>query len=33
MQIKKTPIYSVELGRISEALISSGYVSLDEQSR
>ena len=33
MQIKKTPVYSVELGRISEALISSGYISLDEQAK
>jgi hypothetical protein len=30
--MQKTPIYSLELGRISEALISSGYRSVDEQA-
>jgi len=33
MRSDKTPIYSIELGRISQALISSGYTSLDEQAR
>jgi hypothetical protein len=29
----KRPNYSIELERISEALISSGYTSLDEQAK
>jgi hypothetical protein len=33
MQTNKTPVYSIELERISEALISSGYTSLDEQAK
>ena len=33
MRSDKTPVYSIELGRISQALISSGYTSLDEQAR
>ena len=33
MQIDKTPIYSRELERIAEALVSSGYISLDDQAK
>src|SRR5262245_15267532 len=33
MQTNKTPVYSNELERISEALISCGYTSLDEQAK
>ena len=33
MSSDKTPLYSIELGRISQALISSGYTSLDEQAK
>jgi len=33
MQINKTPIYSRELERISAALVSHGYVFLDEQAK
>jgi len=33
MQINKPPIYSRELERISEALVSSGYISLDDQAK
>jgi hypothetical protein len=33
MPTKKTTIYSIELERISEALISSGYTSLDGQAK
>src|ERR1700745_4037433 len=33
MQINKTPIYSRELARIAEALVSSGYISLDDQAK
>ena len=33
MPTNKTPVYSIELARISEALISSGYTSLDEQAK
>ncbi len=33
MQNNKIPIYSIELERISEALISAGYMSLDERRK
>ena len=33
MRSDKIPVYSIELGRISQALVSSGYTSLDEQAR
>jgi hypothetical protein len=33
MHNSKTPTYSIELERISEALISSGCTSLDEQAK
>jgi predicted DNA-binding transcriptional regulator AlpA len=33
MSSDKTPLYAIELGRISQALISSGYTSLDEQAK
>jgi hypothetical protein len=33
MHSNKTPVYSTELARISEALIASGYISLDEQAK
>jgi len=33
MQNNKLPIYAIELERISEALISAGYMSLDEQAK
>src|SRR5512132_3216100 len=33
MPTNKTPVYSIELARISDALISSGYTSLDEQAK
>jgi hypothetical protein len=33
MHNNKAPIYSNELGRISHALISSGYTSLDDQAK
>jgi len=33
MSSYKIPPYSTELGRISQALISSGYTSLDEQAK
>jgi hypothetical protein len=33
MPTNKTPVYSIELARISDALIASGYTSLDEQAK
>ena len=33
MHNNKAPVYSNELGRISDALISSGYTSLDDQAK
>ena len=33
MQINKTPIHLKDLERISDALVSSGYISLDEQAK
>src|SRR5262249_38499701 len=33
MQTNKTPVFSIELERISQALISSGYTSLDKQAK
>jgi hypothetical protein len=33
MSSDRTPLYSIGLGRISQALIASGYVSLDEQAK
>jgi len=33
MHNNKVPVYSNELGRISDALISSGYTSLDDQAK
>jgi len=33
MSSDKTPLYAIELERISQALISSGYTSLDEQAK
>jgi Mn-dependent DtxR family transcriptional regulator len=33
MSGNRTPHYTIELSRISQALISSGYTSLDEQAK